>query len=393
MIHLFGYEFQRQGDFSIEPGQYGCVTVYSSNPYLVFMGTGSQPDTDFNFSMKCSMKDGTNGTIEFLYEKIKEHKYGKILFSVNGLVGCTITIVSAVSFPLAKPVEGECKIQFPKCLAIGHRGMGANQVSSEYMENSMPGFFGAFIAKADCVEFDVQLSAEGTPVIYHDFFILRDEKYPNIEPVKVKKNGKFAYSVSQLSNTQFMSSSLELKWKALRPDFNELMDHLPKSLMFDIEIKYPFSNRFDGKVPYPERNAFLQATFDDMVIHMGERPCFFSAFDPLIVAMLCTKQRRWPVLQLITVEKNETIDQFPIKVRALIPLHKKLGVIGFVADSEKLLKFPDLIHDLQNEGFIVATYGKPNNTEDGIKQQINLGIGAICADLVPQLRKVIDEIQ
>ncbi len=51
---------------------------------------------------------------------------------------------------------------------IGHRGMGIYNAGSEHTENSIEGFRSALRAGADGVELDVQLSADGEAVVYHD---------------------------------------------------------------------------------------------------------------------------------------------------------------------------------------------------------------------------------
>ena len=171
------------------------------------------------------------------------------------------------------------------------------------------------------------------------------------------------------------------------------MTQLPKDTIFDIEMKYPFSPKFEGKIPYEERNAFIQRVLDEMEKYMGDRQVFFSAFDPILVTMLATKQHRWDVYQLMTIEKTETLDTFQTKIRAFQPLHKQLGIKGFVLDSEHLLKVPELCKLMLSNGFKVCTYGKPNNTPQGIIDQFDLGVSGICTDTMEQLRKVINDYE
>jgi len=52
---------------------------------------------------------------------------------------------------------------FKSPLIIGHRGFRAR-----YPENTMAAFAGAVDAGADMIEFDVQLSSDGIPVVIHD---------------------------------------------------------------------------------------------------------------------------------------------------------------------------------------------------------------------------------
>lgn len=388
MYTLVGYEVERKGGFKIPTGNFGCVKLYSDTDMLVVFGQSKTPEKDFNFDIPVLKEGKEVAKIHFDYALIKEALFATLELQ-NGEFSIKIKI--GLSLPLTKEIEGpHIKVELPKHFAIGHRGSGSNLVAKEFLENTMPGFNKALERGADVIEFDVQLANDSTPVIFHDFFIERDEKFPGIEPVKVENN-KYCYSWIQLSVEQHRDSGLDTEWKCLRPTYKQLMTELPKNAVFDIEIKYPFSQLFEGKVPYEERNKFLQRVFDEMEKYMGDRSVFFSTFDPILCTMLATKQHKWDVYQLMTVEKNEVLDTLYLKAKAFAPLHKELGIKGYVIDSDHLLKIPHLVKELKDMGFSVSTYGKPNNTPEGIVQQLDLGVSGICADTMVQLRKVIDE--
>ncbi len=59
-------------------------------------------------------------------------------------------------------------------MVIGHRGMGKNMTSTKSLqlgENTVPSFIAAANLGAQYVEFDVQLTKDHVPVIYHDFLV------------------------------------------------------------------------------------------------------------------------------------------------------------------------------------------------------------------------------
>ena len=75
-------------------------------------------------------------------------------------------------------------------LQVGHRGLGnsyCNQpkTRANIKENTIASFKGAADNGADMVEFDVQLSKDKVPVIYHDFdttiSLKRKEKYEDAD--------------------------------------------------------------------------------------------------------------------------------------------------------------------------------------------------------------------
>ena len=64
----------------------------------------------------------------------------------------------------------------------GHRGMGANVwtvngpcLTSKYRENTISSFMAAIEAGATFIEFDVQVTADGVPVIFHDNYLVFGE--------------------------------------------------------------------------------------------------------------------------------------------------------------------------------------------------------------------------
>lgn len=57
---------------------------------------------------------------------------------------------------------------------IGHRGLGKNYQSSKSLqlgENTVESFIAAASLGASYVEFDVQLTKDNIPVVYHDFSV------------------------------------------------------------------------------------------------------------------------------------------------------------------------------------------------------------------------------
>lgn len=59
------------------------------------------------------------------------------------------------------------------CLSIGHRGMGKTFDGTldevNFIENTIESFNEAFVRGADMVEFDIVLTKDKIPIIYHDF--------------------------------------------------------------------------------------------------------------------------------------------------------------------------------------------------------------------------------
>jgi glycerophosphodiester phosphodiesterase len=101
------------------------------------------------------------------------------------IVGANLDVIGTVNFnflvitPFSHPKMEVTSQQtywkkMTSTMVIGHRGMGKNVVSNRSLqlgENTVPSFIAAANLGAQYVEFDVQLTKDHVPVIYHDFLV------------------------------------------------------------------------------------------------------------------------------------------------------------------------------------------------------------------------------
>ncbi|KAH0790167.1 Glycerophosphoryl diester phosphodiesterase family protein [Histomonas meleagridis] len=383
MFYCIVREASRIGNFTITEGNYGVLKVVTGTPTLTGYAT-SNSQSNFIFKIPT-----TEGDIEFESTKAL---YSVVTLPV-GKSNSTITLVVTVILPYNKEFFNQpIEVEFKKNFSIGHRGKGSNLVEDSYQENTITGFLEAHKEHVDFVEFDVQLTSENTPVIHHDFYISYNEIKEDLgEPINNNPDGSHNYAIMQFNDVKFRDSKLHLKWNETLPTLKDMMTKLPKDLKFDIEIKYPFLPKFNGFVPYKERNAFIDRILDEIHECKEDRALFFSSFDVECIAMLCVKQKRWPVFQLMTREEGESIERFTRKVLQIAPMWKEFGVKGFVLDSSKLLLVPELVDKLKSMGYIIMTYGSPNNTVDGVVKQLDLGVQGICTDKLELLQKTLND--
>jgi glycerophosphoryl diester phosphodiesterase len=87
--------------------------------------------------------------------------------------------------PFQDNLSGEIVFDFSHVIRIGHSGSGSNPVVHDFKENTLPAFEAASRRGIDFVEFDIQLAWDGTPVIYHDFYVHSNRLRPDVDrPVK-----------------------------------------------------------------------------------------------------------------------------------------------------------------------------------------------------------------
>lgn len=172
--------------------------------------------------------------------------------------------------------------------AVGHRGFGSSHMRIGVAENTLLAFQMAHRMGVRWVEFDVQLLADGTPVVFHDLTV----------PVSDHKNGPQC-AVSQLTMQQLQALTPRLRPSRHRRSGSDPSDlclsaavdphmvHDPflslaemfgkgidDSMGFNLEIKhaeYAHEERL-----YAERNGYVDRILECVARHAGQRKIFFS---------------------------------------------------------------------------------------------------------------------
>jgi glycerophosphoryl diester phosphodiesterase len=389
-------EEERTGQFVIKSGMQGRLNVVSGDPYVMAMIESSNPLDHFNFDLHCYKDNKSVGKCTFSITSMPESKLMLVTLPVKGSPdGSTITFSICwvepyrpfTETPHLQPVR-----KLPTAFAIGHRGSGSNKVTDEFLENTMNSFQAAYNRGADYVEFDVQMTQDGVPVIFHDLAGLVSEcPIERVEAQDCLPNGQYRYPVKKFTESEFRKTGFLTVHRMERVSLADLLTMLPEDLAFDVEVKYPSRHKTNTTIPYEDMNPMLDKVIDLMARLAGNRTMFFSCFDPLVCAMLRLKQQQFPVFQLFYRKKRWTQKEMAERVLALAPFHRAIGVEGFVFDCGDLLASPELVPLLQNDGFVLNTYGSLNNTRDGIERQLAMGIRGICTDDMKLCRTVVDE--
>jgi glycerophosphoryl diester phosphodiesterase len=386
-------EESRSGHFEIPKGLHGNLRILSSDPYIVGLIESSNPESDFSFEIDCYKDGKAIGVCTFDINEMPSSKYVQVTLPVTASPDCaSITMAICWVTPARTVISDPITVTYPSAFTIGHRGSGSNKVSHECLENTMKSFHLASSRGAEYIEFDIQLSADAVPVIFHDMIgFVTKERLLGMEPHEITKEGENRYVIKQFTEAEFRKTGFLTDYQTERPSFADLLKDLPSGLGFDVELKYPAPYKLNQRVPYFDINQFVEEILEVMIKYAGDRSIFFSSFDPFVCAMLRLKQSRWPVMQLFNCKKRWTgVDVMAARINSLAALHREMGVQGFVLDCTPLMQVPELIPNLKNQGFLVCTYGKLNNTADGIEKQLECGVSGICTDDVPLCHSVVD---
>ncbi|KAL4950044.1 Glycerophosphoryl diester phosphodiesterase family-domain-containing protein [Aspergillus filifer] len=329
-------------------------------------------------------------------------------------------------------------------MVIGHRGLGKNfdtRDSLQLGENTVQSFIAAANLGASYVEFDIQLTKDHVPVIYHDFlvsetgidapvhtltleqFLQLGERGSSRTPVSPRMTPSGGPELGQpLQRTRSMSVGgkendlLELNEKIKHTrDFKkkgfkgntrgnsiqapfatleELFKRLPQNVGFNMELKYPMlyeSEEEEMDTYAVELNSFVDTVLK-MAYELGHgRNMILSSFNPDICLLLAFKQPSIPVLFLTDSGSSPIGDIRASSLQEAIRFASRWNLLGVVTQAECLVLCPRLIRVVKESGLVCVSYGTSNNDPHKVKLQAAEGIDAVIVDSVLAIRKGLTE--
>ncbi|KGO77703.1 Glycerophosphoryl diester phosphodiesterase [Penicillium italicum] len=331
---------------------------------------------------------------------------------------------------------------------VGHRGLGQNTINQSRIqlgENTIESFLSAAKQGASCVEFDVQLTRDLVPVVYHDFSLsesgtdipihdLSSDQFmyanqlqsPRGIPTKELKTQSAKCMLGEFGREKPRSQSLtrchaqetrqiqdRMKYtvdfmkKGLKPNtrgrcvqdsfttLEQLLVELPESLSFNIEIKYPRLHEAveAGVAPIAiEINTFIDEILAHISRSKSERRIMLSSFSPEVCILLAIKQNTYPVL-FITNAGKLPISDLEIRassLQAAVRFARRWDLAGIVFSSETLVMCPRLMGYVKNSGLICGSYGPLNNISENSKIQQEAGVQILMVDEVGYISKALN---
>ncbi|KAF2638123.1 glycerophosphodiester phosphodiesterase GDE1 [Massarina eburnea CBS 473.64] len=337
-------------------------------------------------------------------------------------------------------------------MVIGHRGLGKNFQQSRSLqlgENTIQSFIAAANLGASYVEFDVQLTKDHVPVIYHDFLVSetgidapvhtltldqflhlsesqkprqsRPESPENKVVAETNGNGakptqrrmrsysvdhthqKSMYKDQHTELTERMKHTRDItKGKGYKGNsrgsfiqapfatLEEMFKKVPESTGFNIEMKYPMlheSVEQEMDQYAVELNKFVDTVLEMVYDRVGKRNIMFSSFNPDICLMLSFKQPSIPVLFLTDAGMEPVGDVRAGSLQEAIRFASRWNLLGIVSAAEPLVACPRLVRVVKESGLVCVSYGTLNNDPKNVKLQEKEGIDAVIVDNVLAVRK------
>lgn len=281
--------------------------------------------------------------------------------------GSLITLSSDDIIPVASEAD-VCKHTPP--LFAGHRGL-AQCPTTKTTENSIASFMEA--TEGDLVthvELDVQVTADGVPVLHHDW--VRDGQYVH----KIESKG--------------VNEILTLR---------DVCQKLPADVGLLVDVKFPPPNvQISHGVPVPDHNYMADQILDSLLCQAAEdnahRSISILCFDADLCTMFYLKQGAIPVCLLHCEELDgpecDDADPRMICVERGLEFARSQGFPGMVLYADLIMADHTLAHRVAAHGMSVMTYGEINtNTETALLQLRNLGVQGLIVDDVVRVSKAV----
>ncbi|BFZ58925.1 Glycerophosphocholine phosphodiesterase [Savitreella phatthalungensis] len=343
---------------------------------------------------------------------------------------------------------------------IGHRGLGKNfpdRKSLQLGENTVQSFVAAANLGASYVEFDVQLTKDLVPVLYHDFLVSQTGLDAPVHSLTLAQfmsavgntdglggpNGsgsgnssthlsrvgspeatvladgstrtfgppRRSRSVSSedfLNGIERMKHTRDFRLKGFKGNqrghsvqdafttLKEVFRKVPKGVGFNIECKYPMLNEAeDEEMEHTaiEINEWVDTVLRCVYDHGDGRDIIFSSFHPDICLLLSLKQPSIPCLFLTESGTSYMCDVRSSSLQEAIRFASRWNLLGIVSACEPLVLCPRLVRVVKESGLVCVSYGVLNNDPDNVNAQVKAGVDAVIVDSVLAVRKGLTAAQ
>ena len=308
-------------------------------------------------------------------------------------------------------------------MVIGHRGLGKNTAARNSLqlgENTIQSFIAAANLGAQYIEFDVQLTKDHVPVIYHDFLVSEtgidapvhtltleqflhvndDQRTPRpsrpssplsaaAQAFKSSDRRKYrSMSLGDLAKdetsnmSERMKNTRDFKSKGFKANsrgnfiqapfttLEEMFVKLPEHIGFNIEMKYPMLHESEAQemdTYAVELNSFVDEVLTKVYDLGKKRNVIFSSFNPDICLLLSFKQPSIPILFLTDAGTYPVGDVRATSLQEAIRFASRWNLLGVVSAAEPLVIAPRLVKVVKESGLVCVSYGSLNNDPQNVK--------------------------
>ncbi|KAG2651183.1 glycerophosphodiester phosphodiesterase GDPD2-like isoform X2 [Panicum virgatum] len=310
-----------------------------------------------------------------------------------------LVVAGADAAPAARAPGGRFSV-------VGHRGKGMNALASadrrlqEVRENTVRSFNDAARFPVDYVEFDVQVTKDGCPIIFHDNFIYTEEdgiiSQKRVTDLQLEDFVQYGPQNEQgkigKPLLRKMKGGRMLNWNVQSEDalctLQEAFEKVNPRLGFNVELK------FDDYLEYEEEELtrILQAILKVIYEYAKDRPILFSSFQPDAAQLMRKLQSKYSVYFLTNGGTEIYTDVRRNSLEEAIKLCLGSGLQGIVSEARGIFRHPAAIPKIKEANLSLLTYGTLNNVPEAVYMQHLMGVNGVIVDLVPEITEAVSEL-
>jgi glycerophosphodiester phosphodiesterase len=332
----------------------------------------------------------------------------------------TIQTTSLVSFPC-----------FAAC-RMGANVIRNGSLAPAWRENTIRSFQAAAASGATFVEFDVQVTSDGVPVVWHDNLVeYGDPSRPTQCAVADLTAAEFQALGSLSASGKCQQLAVVRRFKRAAPSgasgldgaavlqavaaaadgssadvpaatrqrwcceaddgfptLEQLFSSLPSQLAFNIEVKMATPDEL-AATPEAEIQRMVGPILEVVGRCGGDRQVVFSSFDPDVCRALRAAQQQHSVMFLSTGGRDWHADPRRMSIAAAIEEACAHQLSGVVVDSGALRTCPEAAELARNRGLKLLTYGLENDSVEWVLMQQRLGVTGVIVDDLQGLMAVL----
>lgn len=299
---------------------------------------------------------------------------------------------------VTNPIGYNVKVPRPAWLShvtqldAGHRGAGSGcraDLPGSITENTVASFNYAARHGADMCELDVMCTADGVPIVYHNYTLtkqpgaiqideltldeLRDMRHHAIHDENCKHKKENATTIAQTEGSQPF------------PTLEEVLRDVDKSCGLNIELKWAqlLPNGKSEATHYREINDFVDRILDCIYKHSNGRHILLSTLNADIAIMLRLKQTKYPVLFLTTGDSQRFNDPTTKSVKNAIHFAQAFDLAGINPNAANLNEH--LVRYAQDRGLLVYAWGEIKSAQ-AIKELRRIGLNGVIYDKIDLIK-------
>lgn len=278
-------------------------------------------------------------------------------------------------------------------LDAGHRGAGsgcrADLGAGPIVENTVASFNYAAEHGADMCELDVMCTADGVPVVYHNYQLNTSQPLQidqlTLSELRQLRHRKIHDKDCQHDKEDRMVCAELDKRHQQFPTLEEVLRDVDKACALNIELKWAqiLANGKSEAKQNREINDYVDRVLDCIQKHEDGRPILLSTLNADIAILLRLKQITYPVLFLTTGDDTRFNDPATKTIKSAIHFAQAFDMAGINPNAKMLNEF--LCRYARDRGLLVYAWGDIRSAQ-AVKELRNYGLDGVIYDKIDLIK-------